>query len=69
MEETYMDNNMRFNQALNSLNNPRRVMEALRTLAAKPCIQQTHDVDQEIGIGIRQGLTLANIAQLSKELS
>ena len=55
-----VNNNEKFNQALNSLNNPRRVMEALR-LFAKPCVEQAHDVDKEVEVCIGQNFTLADI--------
>ena len=55
-----VNNNEKFNQTLNSLNNPRRIMEALR-LFAKPCVEQSHDVDKEVEVGIGQNFTLADI--------
>ena len=58
-----MDNNMKFNQMLNSSPHGRKIYELLCVLAAKPIIQQTNDISEKRQIIVGELLSILNKAQ------
>ena len=62
-----MTNNEKFNRFINSCENPRQVMAALRVLAAKPCVHQTADVLKESQIGQGELLPFADVSHINEQ--
>lgn len=61
-----MTNNEKFNRFINSCENPRKVLNALRVLAAKPGVHQTTDVLKEREVGIGELFALPDVSHLDQ---
>ena len=57
-----MTNNEKFCQRLNACADPERVLAALLLFAAKPSVQQAHDMCEKRQVVIRELLPLTDVA-------
>lgn len=59
-----MTNNEKFNAFINSCDDPRRVLNALRMLASKPRVHQPANVFEEREVSVGELLPLTDVAHL-----
>lgn len=62
-----MTNNERFNLLLNQCAQPRNVYHALLALAAKPSVQQAHDVREKGQVLVGEVVSLLDISQRNQK--
>ena len=63
----YMDNNMKFNQMLNSSPYGRQIYDLLWLVASKPAVKQTKDIGEKRQVIIREIISILNEPQSSQQ--
>ena len=63
----YMDNNMKFNQMLNSSPYGRQIYDLLLLVASKPAVKQTKDIGEKRQVIIREIISILNEPQSSQQ--